>query len=403
MTLWLPARWPARAGGEATPAFASVGTVCWMTEVRYRLAEFNGLPEDAARQALLACCAARQWADEVAAGRPYASVDELLTRSGQAVTRLGTAGLRQALAGHPRIGAPGQAGVGAAGKQASAAGEQAGAAGQQASAAGEQAGAAGEPAGALGQQAGAAGEQGGVDRADQVLMRALADGNRAYEQRFGHIYLVRATGRSGAELLALLRERLGHDPAAEWRVVRSELDQINQIRLRKLVGDEAVSAITTHVLDTARGVPAAGVPVRLEQVRGGGVTQIAATRTDEDGRARELGPERLPAGTYRLVFDTAAYLSGVPGGSGEPGVLSESSGSGMAGGSGEPSHSSGSGVADGSGVPGGSGEPGVPRGSGPGPAFFPEVTVTFVVDGLAARYHVPLLLSPFGYSTYRGS
>ena len=66
-------------------------------------------------------------------------------------------------------------------------------------------------------------------------MQALADGNQAYEHRFGHIYLVCATGRSGPELLALLQERLGHDPAAEWQVVRSELEKINRIRLRKLL------------------------------------------------------------------------------------------------------------------------------------------------------------------------
>ncbi len=66
-------------------------------------------------------------------------------------------------------------------------------------------------------------------------MQALADGNQAYEHRFGHIYLVCATGRSGPELLALLQERLGHDPAAEWRVVRAELEKINRIRLAKLL------------------------------------------------------------------------------------------------------------------------------------------------------------------------
>jgi 5-hydroxyisourate hydrolase len=117
----------------------------------------------------------------------------------------------------------------------------------------------------------------------------------------------------------------------------------------------AASAVTTHVLDTAQGLPAAGVPVRLEQVRGQALTQIAAARTDGDGRARALGPPRLPAGTYRLVFDTAAYLAGHP------------------------------------------------PGQRPRQPFFPEVTVTFRIDDETSHYHVPLLLSPFGYSTYRGS
>jgi 5-hydroxyisourate hydrolase len=110
-----------------------------------------------------------------------------------------------------------------------------------------------------------------------------------------------------------------------------------------------MSTVTTHVLDTARGAPAAGVPVRLESVSG--VDQeIGRASTDADGRVREIGPDRLPRGTYRLVFDTAAYFA-------------------------------------------------QQRTAG----FFPEVAITFTVDGDGQQYHVPLLLSPFGYATYRGS
>jgi 2-oxo-4-hydroxy-4-carboxy-5-ureidoimidazoline decarboxylase len=86
-----------------------------------------------------------------------------------------------------------------------------------------------EPAGWSGQ------EQAGVRAADEDLTRALADGNAAYEQRFGHIYLACATGRDAAGLLAFLRSRLGNDRETEWGVVASELAKINQIRLRKLL------------------------------------------------------------------------------------------------------------------------------------------------------------------------
>jgi len=165
--------------------------------MRCSLREFNALPADSARQALLACCSARRWAADLAAGRPYASTGELLSRSDQSVTWLDPADLREALLGHPRIGAGPATAPGAAGWSRQ--------------------------------------EQSGVDAADQQTIQALADGNRAYEERFGHIYLVCATGRTGAELLALLGDRLGHDPAAEWRVVRSELEKINRIRLRKLI------------------------------------------------------------------------------------------------------------------------------------------------------------------------
>ena len=159
------------------------------------LERLNGLPDGAARQELLACCSSARWAAEVASGRPFASADEIIARSDAAVAGLAQADLEQALAGHPRIGDRSRAGAAAWSRQ----------------------------------------EQAGVAAADQAIVRALADDNEAYERRFGHIYLVCATGRSGAELLALLRERLRNDTAGEWDVVRRELGKINRIRLRKLL------------------------------------------------------------------------------------------------------------------------------------------------------------------------
>ena len=113
-----------------------------------------------------------------------------------------------------------------------------------------------------------------------------------------------------------------------------------------------MSAITTHVLDTARGRPAAGVRVRLEAQAQGAWTPLGAGVTDADGRLRTLlaAGAPLPAGTYRLVFETGAWFAA-------------------------------QGVA----------------------AFYPEVQVAFTVRDAGAHHHVPLLLSPFGYSTYRGS
>ena len=72
-------------------------------------------------------------------------------------------------------------------------------------------------------------------RADQAVLDALADGNRVYEERFGHVYLVCATGRSAEELLGLLRARLGNNPKTERMVVRDELGKINRLRLERLV------------------------------------------------------------------------------------------------------------------------------------------------------------------------
>jgi 2-oxo-4-hydroxy-4-carboxy-5-ureidoimidazoline decarboxylase len=168
-----------------------------------RLAWFNGLTAAKVRQELLACCAAPAWADRVAAGRPYGSLAELERRSDAAVAAMTQADLAAALAGHPRIGDRRVTGGGHAD---------------------------GDRTATWSRQ-----EQSGVAGAADEISRALADGNAAYERRFGHIYLVCASGRSAAELLAVLRARLGNDPEAEWQVVAAELGKINQLRLRKLL------------------------------------------------------------------------------------------------------------------------------------------------------------------------
>jgi len=108
-----------------------------------------------------------------------------------------------------------------------------------------------------------------------------------------------------------------------------------------------VSHLTTHILDTTLGLPAEGVHVQLFAGDG---RLIAEATTDADGRATQLGPEQLAPGTYRLRFDTGAYFE-------SRGVT----------------------------------------------AFFPEAALTFVIDDVDRHCHVPLLLSPFAYSTYRGS
>ncbi|MBV9928643.1 MAG: hydroxyisourate hydrolase [Acidobacteria bacterium] len=113
-----------------------------------------------------------------------------------------------------------------------------------------------------------------------------------------------------------------------------------------------MSGITTHVLDTARGRPASGVPVTLEAKRAGGWAVVGRGATDADGRLRDITPPDfvLHEGEYRLAFDVGFYF-------------------------------------DASGVE----------------SFYTEVVVSFVVRDASAHYHVPLLLSPYGYTTYRGS
>jgi 5-hydroxyisourate hydrolase len=112
-----------------------------------------------------------------------------------------------------------------------------------------------------------------------------------------------------------------------------------------------MSKITTHVLDISRGRPAAGISVTLESEYGDGWQALGEGRTDQDGRLKDLMDADVPLGigTYRLTFDTGSYFA---------------------------AHST--------------------------ETFYPQVVVVFRARG-DEHYHVPLLLSPFGYSTYRGS
>ncbi|MFW2513245.1 hydroxyisourate hydrolase [Demequina sp. SO4-13] len=110
-----------------------------------------------------------------------------------------------------------------------------------------------------------------------------------------------------------------------------------------------MSQVTTHVLDAVRGTPASGVSVTLSERGGEGWEPVASAVTDDDGRVSDFGPEHLENGVYQVRFDTGMYFSQLD-----------------------------------------------------VETFYPEVVITFEVDG-AEHYHVPLLLSPFAYSTYRGS
>ncbi|GLW12091.1 hypothetical protein Misp01_72190 [Microtetraspora sp. NBRC 13810] len=163
------------------------------------IAAFNALSDDAARAELLACCASPAFAEQVAAARPYPDGGALATAAGDAVARLRWDQVLEALSAHPRIG------------------ERAGGAGREA--------------------AWSRREQSGVDGAGQDVRDRLAEGNRAYEERFGHVYLVCATGLSAAEMLDRLEVRLGNDEETERDVVRGELGRITGLRLARLLGE----------------------------------------------------------------------------------------------------------------------------------------------------------------------
>ncbi|MDP9395392.1 MAG: 2-oxo-4-hydroxy-4-carboxy-5-ureidoimidazoline decarboxylase [Actinomycetota bacterium] len=158
--------------------------------------DFNVLDEPEAEAALLACCSSPEWARRVLDGRPYADAEELFVAANVALSLLSDEQLAAALAGHPRIGERPEGGRSAAWSRQ---------------------------------------EQSGVDEADADLRRELREGNRAYEERFGHVYLVCATGKNGEEMLELLHRRLRNSPEEEQAVLREELRRINRLRLERLL------------------------------------------------------------------------------------------------------------------------------------------------------------------------
>jgi 2-oxo-4-hydroxy-4-carboxy-5-ureidoimidazoline decarboxylase len=165
------------------------------------VAAFNVLPEQAATLRLASCLQAPGWATSVLAGRPYPDRESLLATAYRFGVVLDDDDLASALSRHPRIGE--------------------------------------RPVGTDRDAVHSRTEQGGVDAADAELAAELLAGNTAYEQRFGRVFLIRAAGRSGPEILTALTERLANDDEAEARVVRDQLAQIAQLRLAALLDELA--------------------------------------------------------------------------------------------------------------------------------------------------------------------
>jgi OHCU decarboxylase len=164
------------------------------------LDRLNALAAEDAERELLTCCGSRAWARRVAAARPFRDAGALLEQADAAWWALDEADWREAFRSHPRIGER-KAEAGQTGRE----------------------------------QAWSAGEQAGMASAADATRDALAEGNRAYEARFGYIYIVCASGRSADEMLALLQARLANAPDAEIRVAAEEQRKITRLRLEKLL------------------------------------------------------------------------------------------------------------------------------------------------------------------------
>ncbi|MFJ1702750.1 2-oxo-4-hydroxy-4-carboxy-5-ureidoimidazoline decarboxylase [Kitasatospora sp. NPDC088346] len=159
------------------------------------LGTLSAAPAAELRETLLEICSSPGWAASVAATRPWSDRDALLAANAAAMAALTPADLADAMAGHARIGKP---------RTGDATSER---------------------------------EQAGIRGVDSALLDDLHEANAAYEAKFGHVFLICATGRTAATMLASLRERFPNDAATEAEIVRGELRKINDIRINRLLDE----------------------------------------------------------------------------------------------------------------------------------------------------------------------
>ena len=195
-------------------------------------------------------------------------------------------------------------------------------------------------------------EQTGLGMAGTAGAAALPALNRAYRERFGFPFIICVARQTAANVLRSLHARLAHEPGAELQAALTEIGHITRLRLADRVQGPGMPAVvgrlSAHVLDVSAGLPAAGLRIELLQEE----RRVSEATTDADGRigAGLLPPGPLRQGQYELQFQAGAYFAA--------------------------------------------------RGT---PTFYDAIPVRFVVASAEGHYHIPLLLAPYGYSTYRGS
>jgi 2-oxo-4-hydroxy-4-carboxy-5-ureidoimidazoline decarboxylase len=194
----------------------------------------------------------------------------------------------------------------------------------------------------------------GLDSLSGDETARLAQWNTQYRSLFGFPFIICALRHTKDSIFAECTRRLAGDPSEERRTALSEIARISALRLAHKVDGPGMPAVhgrlSTHLLDTARGRPASGIPIELYRVPADGLAVLVAEAvSNEDGRtdAPLICGRPIPIGTYQLRFSLGAYLSGA--------------------------------------------------------GFLDVVPIRFKVAEPEAHYHVPLLFTPWSYSTYRGS
>lgn len=278
------------------------------------LQDFNNLGKDIAANQLFSCCGSQKWVSLMMKKFPFETQETLLEQATIIwYDECGKEDWLESFTHHPKIGDKKSLADKFAGK-----------------------------------------EQAGVASATEEVIEALAKANKEYEDKFGFIFIVCATGRSAEEMVQLMNARMKNDVEDELRIAIGEQQKITLIRFSKLLQDFQLlkmSQITTHVLDTSAGKPGTGISLKLLQMINNEWKSIAQGITNADGRVPDLlpGGKNLSPGTYKIQFETGDYYA--------------------------RQHIK---------------------------TFYPAVEITFTIFD-DSHYHVPLLISPFGYSTYRGS
>ena len=282
----------------------------------------NSLSEKEARTHLEKCCVSKTWVSKMVECRPFSSEEDIIKRAASIwYNDCALDDFKQAFIGHPKIGDIESLREKFANTKEWANNEQA-----------------------------------KVADANTKTIEALAKANTAYQDKFGYIFIVSASGKSAEEMLAIINERLHHNKEDEIYVAMNEQHKITVIRLNKLIEGLLVTAeisshITTHALDTSTGIPANNMLITLKGLRGNEWKPMSVGITNNDGRISDVLPpgRTLIPGTYTMTFNTANYY--------------------------EAHNQKG---------------------------FYPKVSIQFTVED-NSHYHIPLLINPFGYTTYRGS
>ena len=244
------------------------------------LNKLNSHSELEAHDQLEQCCVSKTWVNAMVTNRPFNSEDDLIKKAASIwYNDCTTEDFKEAFTGHPKIGNVESL------KEKFA---------HTATWAGD--------------------EQSEMSEADLETIEALSKANKLYEDKFGYIFIVSASGKSASDMLAIANNRLQHDIEDEIYIAMNEQHKITVLRLAKLIEglahkSDLSSHITTHALDTSTGIPANNMLITLKGLKNNECKPISVGLTNTDGRIPDVLPpgKLLEPNTYTMIFNTNDY------------------------------------------------------------------------------------------------